>query len=83
MDLIIGMWILWILMLSYLTVIAKSLVLKTLTVMVLALSIHDAWKYIKDLKELKEKKAQELGNKGKEKSKKDHEGSQQLPEQNS
>ena len=73
MDLIIGLWALWILMLSYLTVIAKSLVLKTLTVMVLALSVHDAWKYINDLKELREEEAQALENKEKEKSKKDHE----------
>tara|TARA_R110002074_G_scaffold131197_1_gene273547 strand:+ start:571 stop:792 length:222 start_codon:yes stop_codon:yes gene_type:complete len=73
MDLIIGLWALWILMLSYLTVIAKSLVLKTLTVMVLALSVHDAWKYINDLKEIREEEAQALENKEKEKSKKDHE----------
>tara|TARA_R110002110_G_scaffold246062_1_gene462498 strand:- start:47 stop:268 length:222 start_codon:yes stop_codon:yes gene_type:complete len=72
MDLIIGLWALWILMLSYLTVIAKSLVLKTLTVMVLALSVHDAWKYINDLKEIREEEAQALENKEKEKSKKDH-----------
>ena len=71
MDLIIGLWALWILMLSYLTVIAKSLVLKTLTVMVLALSVHDAWKYINDLKEIREEEAQALENKEKENAKKD------------
>jgi len=71
MDLVVGVWMLWILLMFYLTVIAKSLVLKTLTVAILALSAHDAWSYIKDLKELKESKAQELENKEKEKSKKD------------
>ena len=72
MDVITGMWALWILFLFYAPVIAKSLVLKTLTVMVLALSVHDAWKYINDLKEIREEEAQALENKEKEKSKKDH-----------
>ncbi len=71
MDLVVGVWMLWILLMFYLTVIAKSLVLKTLTVAILALSVHDAWRYINDLKELKEEEAQALENKEKEKSKKD------------
>ena len=71
MDLVVGVWMLWILLMFYLTVIAKSLVLKTLTVAILALSAHDAWKYINDLRELKEEEAQALENKEKEKSKKD------------
>ena len=71
MDVIIGMWALWILFLLYILLSAPSLLMKGMVFCVLALSVHDAWRYIKDLKELKESKAQELENKEKEKSKKD------------
>ena len=72
MDVIIWMWALWILFLFYILLSAPSLLMKGMVLCVLALSVHDAWKYIKDLKELKEERAQELENKGKEKRKKDH-----------
>ena len=47
------------------------MIMKVLVVALIALSAHDAWKYINDLKELREEEAQELDNKGKENSKKD------------
>ena len=72
MDVITGLWALWILFLFYILLSTPSLMMKALVVCILALSVHDAWKYIKDLKELKEERAQELENKGKEKRKKDH-----------
>ena len=65
MDVIIGMWALWILFLFYALLSTPSLLMK-------ALSVHDAWKYINDLKEIREEEAQALENKEKEKSKKDH-----------
>jgi len=72
MDVITGLWALWILFLFYILLSAPSLLMKGMVLCVMALSVHDAWRYIKDLKELKERKAQELDNKEKEKSKKDH-----------
>ena len=49
------------------------MIMKVLAVVLIALSSHDAWKYINDLKEIREEEAQDVENKGKEKSKKDHE----------
>jgi hypothetical protein len=51
--------------------------MKALIVCVLALSVHDAWRYIRtktninDPNEIEDEDTQELENKGKEKSKKD------------
>ena len=78
MDIVTGLWALWILFLFYMTVTAKSLLLKTLTVLVMALSVHDAWRYIRtktninDPNEIEEEASQDVENKRKETSKKDH-----------
>ena len=71
MDVITGMWALWILFLFYALLSTPSLLMKALVLCVLALSVHDAWKYINDLKEIREEEAQALENKEKENAKKD------------
>ena len=72
MDVITGLWVLWILFLFYILLATPSLLMKGMVLCVMALSVHDAWRYINDLKELKEEREQDLENKGKENAKKDH-----------
>ena len=77
MDWVIGLWMLWISLLFYFAITAKSILLKTLTVLVMALSVHDAWQYIKikinsnDLKEMEDEDKQVVEIIEKENAKKD------------
>ena len=71
MDFISGIWALWIFFLFYTLLAHPNMIMKVLAVVLIALSSHDAWKYINDLKEIREEEAQALENKEKENAKKD------------
>ena len=73
MDVITGIWAMWIFFLFYILLSHPNMIMKALVVALIALSAHDAWKYINDLKEMREEEAQALENKEKENAKKDHE----------
>jgi hypothetical protein len=52
MDLVLGLWLAWIFFLACMVLMNSSLLMKGLIMVVLALSIHDAYKYHKQKQEL-------------------------------